>query len=157
MVTGQVTTAPGQALYEANCAACHGTQGQGTPDGPDITERAARPRTTSCSAPAGCRSPHRTIPVQRGRPIYNDAEITALVHYVASFGHGPAIPNIQVSSASDIAAGASRLHRDLCRLPWSRSERRCGRRRGGRAAPAEHATDPGRRGGPHGSRRHAGL
>jgi ubiquinol-cytochrome c reductase cytochrome c subunit len=103
-VTGQVTSAPGQALYQASCAACHGPQGQGTPDGPDITNAGAaltdfmlRTGRMPLSSP--------TDPVQRGRPIYNDAEITALVDYVASFGNGPAIPNIQVSSASDIAAG----------------------------------------------------
>ena len=31
-------------------------------------------------------------PVQRGRPIFDDAEIKALVDYAASFGQGPAIP-----------------------------------------------------------------
>ena len=103
-VAGQVTSAPGQALFQASCAACHGPQGQGTPDGPDITNAGAaltdfmlRTGRMPLSSP--------TDPVQRGRPIYSDAEITALVDYVASFGHGPAIPNIQVSSASDIAAG----------------------------------------------------
>src|SRR6187549_80882 len=30
MVTGQVTQAPGQALYDASCAACHGAHGEGT-------------------------------------------------------------------------------------------------------------------------------
>ena len=30
MVTGQVTQAPAQALYEASCAACHGSRGEGT-------------------------------------------------------------------------------------------------------------------------------
>src|SRR3954465_196862 len=104
MVTGQVQSAPGQALYEATCAACHGARGEGTADGPPIVNAGAalidfmvRTGRMPLSRPDS--------PGQRGRPIFDDAEITALVEYAASFGEGPPIPNVQVSSASDLAAG----------------------------------------------------
>ena len=104
MVTGQVQSAPGQALYEASCAACHGARGEGTADGPSIVNAGAalvdfmvRTGRMPLSRPDS--------PGQRGRPIFDDAEIKALVEYVASFGEGPAIPNVQVSSAADLAAG----------------------------------------------------
>jgi ubiquinol-cytochrome c reductase cytochrome c subunit len=44
-------------------------------------------------------------PVRRGAPIFAEPDIQALVAYVSSFGGGPPIPNVQVDSATDTAAG----------------------------------------------------
>jgi ubiquinol-cytochrome c reductase cytochrome c subunit len=101
---GQVTAAPGQALYETSCAACHGPQGTGTADGPALTSSGAASvdfmlRTGRMPLPAPGE------PVRRSRPAFSDAEIQALVAYIASIGNGPPIPNVQVSGSSDIAAG----------------------------------------------------
>jgi len=101
---GQVTGAPGQALYEASCAACHGTHGEGTAEGPPLGETGAAGvdfmiRTGRMPQPAPGE------PVRRDRPAFGEADIQALVAYVASFGKGPAIPDVQVNSSSDIAAG----------------------------------------------------
>jgi ubiquinol-cytochrome c reductase cytochrome c subunit len=45
-----------------------------------------------------------TAPVVRGTPAFTDDQIRALVAYVASFGPGPAIPNV-VTSGADLAMG----------------------------------------------------
>jgi quinol---cytochrome-c reductase cytochrome c subunit len=100
---GQVVSA-GQALYNSSCAACHGQQGAGTADGPSLTNAGAasvdfmvRTGRMPLSAPGA--------PVIRGRPAFSDAEIEALVAYVAAFGNGPPIPDMQVTGAADLAVG----------------------------------------------------
>lgn len=103
-LTAQVTGPAGDVLYTANCAACHGAGGGGTPNGPALTQSGAAAvdfmlRTGRMPLPAPGQS------VRRGQPAFDEAAIQALVAYVAGFGDGPAIPNVQVTSASDIAAG----------------------------------------------------
>ena len=100
----QVVGPPGQALYDSSCAACHGPQGEGTPNGPALTESGAASvdfmlRTGRMPQPA----PDQ--PVRRDRPAFDEADIQALVAYVSSFGNGPPIPAAQVNDSSDLAAG----------------------------------------------------
>jgi ubiquinol-cytochrome c reductase cytochrome c subunit len=101
---GQVVAPPGQVLFETSCAACHGLQGGGTAVGPALTNSGAAAvdfmlRTGRMPQPAPGED------VRRGHPIYSEAEIQALVAYVASLGTGPAIPDVQVNATSDVAAG----------------------------------------------------
>ena len=100
----QVDRAPGQLLYEANCAACHGVGGVGTADGPALTDVGAASvdfmlRTGRMPLPAP------GTPVRRSAPVFGDADIAAIVDYVASLGRGQPIPDVQVDDATDIAAG----------------------------------------------------
>ncbi len=102
--TGQVAGPPGGVIYNASCAACHGSKGTGTANGPDLTASGAaaidfmvRTGRMPLSAPGA--------PVIAGRPAFNEAEIQALVDYAASLGDGPPIPNVQVTGATDLAAG----------------------------------------------------
>lgn len=102
--TGQVTGGLGEALYVASCAACHGAGGQGTSSGPALTTAGA------AAADFMLRTGRMPLPepgqiVRRSTPVFDDAQIGALVAYVASLGTGPAIPQVQVSGATDIAAG----------------------------------------------------
>lgn len=97
----QVTEA-GRALYQANCASCHGQQGSGTADGPSLVGVGAasadfylRTGRMPLSAPGQ----H----VVRQAPHFDEAGIQALVAYVASLGQGPDIP--QVTGNGDVSRG----------------------------------------------------
>jgi len=43
--------------------------------------------------------------VRRAAPVFGDSDIQAIVDYVASLGGGVPIPDVQVTAASDTAAG----------------------------------------------------
>jgi ubiquinol-cytochrome c reductase cytochrome c subunit len=103
-VGDQVQGGQGAALYSANCASCHGQGGAGTENGPALTNAGAaavdfmlKTGRMPLSAP--------TQPARRGRPVFDDTEIEALVGYVSSFGPGPSIPPVDVSDGTDLAAG----------------------------------------------------
>jgi ubiquinol-cytochrome c reductase cytochrome c subunit len=94
--------AAGRQLFVANCASCHGPQGQGASGGPAVVAAGAaaadfylRTGRMPLSAPN-----QRVVPQE---PHFGDPEIRALVAYVASLGEGPAIP--QVSSGGDLHRG----------------------------------------------------
>lgn len=92
----------GRALYQGQCATCHGQQGQGGPNGPALTGSGAaaadfylRTGRMPLSAPGQ--------PVTRHEPRFTEEQIRALTAVVASFGNGPAIP--QVSGGGDVRDG----------------------------------------------------
>jgi ubiquinol-cytochrome c reductase cytochrome c subunit len=101
---GQVTGPPGEVLYVANCATCHGIQGEGTRDGPNLIGSGAA-NVDFMLQTGRMPQPAPGVEVRRGRPVFSQAEIEALVAYVASFGAGPPIPDVQVNESSDLAAG----------------------------------------------------
>lgn len=90
------------SLYLQNCASCHGPQGQGGSGGPSLVGAGAAAadfylRTGRMPLGAPGQRPLRQ------EPKFDDAEIRALVDYVASFGQGPAIP--QVRAGGDLHRG----------------------------------------------------
>jgi ubiquinol-cytochrome c reductase cytochrome c subunit len=100
----QVQGGDGAALYAANCSACHGASGEGSGNGPNIQNAGAAGadfmiRTGRMPLPAP------DAPVRRGRSIFSEEEIEALVAYVASLGDGPDIPAVDVTDGTDIANG----------------------------------------------------
>jgi ubiquinol-cytochrome c reductase cytochrome c subunit len=82
----------GASLYAANCLRCHGPHGVGTPKtGPSLVGVGAQAadfylRTGFMPLASPADQPHRT------RVQFSAGEIGALVAYVASLGHGPAVP-----------------------------------------------------------------
>lgn len=94
----------GNELYQASCAACHGAGGEGTQNGPSLIGVGALAadfmiRTGRMPLPA----PGQQI--RRGYAIFPEPDVEALVAFVASLGAGPPIPNVQVDSSTDTAAG----------------------------------------------------
>jgi len=95
----------GAALYLHSCASCHGEQGAGSLYGPNIQDAGAalvdfvlRTGRMPLAAPGQ--------QMQRGEPAFDDADRAALVAYVAAFGQGPDIPDVQTEGA-DVANGRS--------------------------------------------------
>jgi ubiquinol-cytochrome c reductase cytochrome c subunit len=93
----------GRGLYTAQCASCHGVNGEGGPYGPSLVGSGAagadfymRTGRMPLSAPGQ--------PVARHEPRLTDEEIRQLVDVVAGFGAGPEIP--QVQGGGDVGEGA---------------------------------------------------
>ncbi len=113
----------GAELYASNCASCHGIDGRGVspsnpvagagdtkgigpslrgvgPAAPDFYLRTGR---MPLSGP-------QEVP-ERGRPLFDEREISALVAYVASFGKGTPIPHPR---SSDRLAQGLELFTEHC-------------------------------------------
>jgi ubiquinol-cytochrome c reductase cytochrome c subunit len=103
--------AAGHALFETGCSSCHGTNGQGTDDGPSLVGVGAA--SADFQLRTG-RMPLAVVGQQAVRkpPAYSDDQITALVAYVASLGSGPAIPEVDVAAADPVQGGE--LFRSNC-------------------------------------------
>jgi ubiquinol-cytochrome c reductase cytochrome c subunit len=88
----------GRDLYAAECARCHGSAGEGTPT--DRPSRDPGPSLRGVGALAAdfeLRTGYMPLvesddQPSRHRPRYSDAQIDALVAYVASLGDGPSVP-----------------------------------------------------------------
>ena len=101
----QVTaTNRGGDLFQTSCASCHGQAGEGTTNGPRLIGVGALAADFMLRTGRMPLSDPRQ-PVRRGTPVFSEADIEALVAYVASLGDGPAIPNVQITSSTDTAAG----------------------------------------------------
>lgn len=103
-------TEAGSALFQSQCASCHGPQGQGTANGPSLVGSGAAGADfylwtgrMPLSAPGQ--------PVVRRQPVLTEGQINELVDVVASLGDGPAIP--KVTSGGDVSDG-SRLYIANC-------------------------------------------
>jgi ubiquinol-cytochrome c reductase cytochrome c subunit len=108
----------GSELFAANCASCHGPNGQGvSPAAPnsgpgDITELGPDLRGVGAIAPDFYLRTGRMplsepneVP-ERHRPFFSGREIRALTAYIASLGKGPPIPKPKPKRAS-LAQGLS--------------------------------------------------
>jgi ubiquinol-cytochrome c reductase cytochrome c subunit len=100
---GQVSGGEGLSLYLQSCAACHGVAGSGSAVGPPLVGVGAasadfmlRTGRMPLSAP--------DAPMISRDPVFTDAQIKAIVAYVASLGGGPPIPDVQVAGA-DLSEG----------------------------------------------------
>jgi ubiquinol-cytochrome c reductase cytochrome c subunit len=105
------TTPDGRDLFLTRCASCHGDDGGGTDLGPSLEASGAaaadfqlRTGRMPLSDPNG--------PTLRKPPAFSDAEIDALVTYVASLGEGPEIP--EVSGALGNISDGQLLFIDNC-------------------------------------------
>jgi ubiquinol-cytochrome c reductase cytochrome c subunit len=101
----------GRELYLVGCASCHGAEGEGTSQGPDLRGVGAAAADFQLSTG---RMPD-TQPDRQAvtkRSPYTRAEIDDLVAYVASLGPGPPIPDVD-TPPGDLQEGAQ-LYLDNC-------------------------------------------
>jgi ubiquinol-cytochrome c reductase cytochrome c subunit len=114
----------GQAIWKQDCAICHGTDGSGSFQGPDIRDSGTaavdfmvrtgrmpapfrRPQISELlSGPAAGDTPRRP-------PQYSDAEIRRLVAYAGTLVSGPEVPPAPDLAAADLARGGD-LYRTNC-------------------------------------------
>ena len=137
------------ALYAANCSSCHGPRGQGisTPGRPGVADLAG---TRALAAHAGAlaadfylrtglhaaREPARAAGAV-ARPLHR-RQLDALIAYVASLGHGPAIPK-PTRRRGSLSAGFA-LFTDHC-AGCHQVAAEGGYVTGARVPPLEQATD----------------
>jgi ubiquinol-cytochrome c reductase cytochrome c subunit len=131
--------ASGADLYLVHCSTCHGVDGSGVAErGPDL----------STEGRAGVDFALRTgrmpladpgMQARRGPVRFDEAEITALVDYVGSFGDGPDVPVVDAAGGDVVHGG------DLYRLNCAACHVASGAGAaigGGREAPALMAASP---------------
>ena len=110
----------GAALYAANCASCHGLNGEGvpvpTPGANGVRGQGPALRNVGAlAADFYLRTGYMPLANARDQPsrrhvVLTEPEILALVGYVASLGHGPPVPTPHPGS---VAAG-QQLFTDHC-------------------------------------------
>jgi ubiquinol-cytochrome c reductase cytochrome c subunit len=102
----------GAGLFADNCARCHGVDGRGVANqGPSLRHVGARAADFYLRTGYMPLRDPRAEPY-RQRPLFTDAEIRAIVAYVASLGAGPPIPSPQWRTGS--VASGMRLFTDHC-------------------------------------------
>jgi ubiquinol-cytochrome c reductase cytochrome c subunit len=102
----------GKSLFAANCSRCHGSRGQGLRgQGPSLKDVGA------LSADFYVRTGYMPLDDPHSQPwrtrvLFSEPQIRSLVAYVATIGHGPAIPSPQWQRAS--VASGRQLFADRC-------------------------------------------
>jgi ubiquinol-cytochrome c reductase cytochrome c subunit len=101
----------GQELYQQSCASCHGQRGGGTERGPSLVGVGAASADFYLSTGRMPITDEQRSP-GRGKPAFGQADIDALVAYVASLGGGPAIP--AVDPAAGRLSEGEQLYQENC-------------------------------------------
>lgn len=111
--------AAGHALFLANCATCHGQNGEGVvPVGPSLVGVGAAAVDFQVSTG---RMPQPQLSVQADRNdswvLFNEEEISQMAAYVDSLGPGPDVPDEEYLDleGADIAAGGA-AYRTNCAM-----------------------------------------
>jgi ubiquinol-cytochrome c reductase cytochrome c subunit len=131
----------GKRLYDVGCSSCHGSDGQGSSDGPSLVGVGAA--AVDFQVGTGRMPMQQPGPQAPDKPrVYSQAEIDQLAAYVASLGAGPSVPE---ESAYDPAGGDAARGGELFRTNCSQCHNFIGRGGAlthGREAPSLHDVDP---------------
>lgn len=128
----------GRELYLLGCASCHGADGEGTNQGPDLRGVGAAAADFQLSTGRMPNTQPDRQSVSKRSP-YTRAEIDDLVAYVASLGPGPPIPDV-VTPPGDLQEGGQ-LYLDSCAACHSAAGNG-GALSLGRDAPTVHPATP---------------
>jgi ubiquinol-cytochrome c reductase cytochrome c subunit len=105
----------GEELYSADCAWCHGSRGEGTDIAPDVVTGTNGPALTHFMLTTG-RMP-LAYPEQRMAPrdpVYDSAEIEAIVGYVTTLDERPGPPIPEVAPAAEKIPEGLELYQENC-------------------------------------------
>ncbi|MBL1066729.1 c-type cytochrome [Streptomyces sp. 7-21] len=104
----------GERLYEVGCSSCHGTDGQGSSDGPSLVGVGAA--AVDFQVGTGRMPMQQPGPQAPRKPkVYTQAEIDQLAAYIASLGPGPSVPEeSSYDPAQGDAARGGELFRTNC-------------------------------------------
>jgi ubiquinol-cytochrome c reductase cytochrome c subunit len=106
----------GRKLFLANCATCHGLNGEGTKAGPSLAGVGAA--AVDFQVGTG-RMPLAGPAVQAARSDtvkFTDEQIASLAAYVATLGPGPAIPDDQYTAGDGNIARGNELFKVNCAM-----------------------------------------
>lgn len=108
----------GQKLFLANCATCHGVNGQGASAGPSLIGVGAA--SVDFQVGTGRMPLEATAPQAPPKPVkFAEEEIADMAAYVASLGPGPAIPAeeyLEVLDDDERLAEGNELFRTNCAM-----------------------------------------
>nr|NLD40862.1 c-type cytochrome [Actinomycetales bacterium] len=106
----------GENLFSANCAYCHGAQGQGSDVGPSLIGVGAA--AVDFQVGTGRMPMVSNSPQAPAKPVqFNEEQISQMAAYVASLGPGPSIPSAeQVDPALGDPAAGMQLFRTNCAM-----------------------------------------
>ncbi|NUT30084.1 MAG: c-type cytochrome [Streptomyces sp.] len=110
-----LTIEEGKKLYTVGCASCHGTDGQGTSDGPSLVGVGAAAVDFQVSTGRMPAATSQGAQVPSKKNIYSQAEIDQLAAFIASLGAGPSVPTEEQygTEGADIGKGGE-LFRNNC-------------------------------------------
>ncbi|GGA56015.1 cystathionine beta-lyase [Pseudoclavibacter endophyticus] len=107
--------AEGKALFNANCATCHGMDAVGTENGPSLIGVGAA--SVDFQVGTGRMPMQSQSPQAPKKPVqFTDEQIDQMAAYVASLAPGPAIPDEQYLQADGDAAHGAELFRINCAM-----------------------------------------
>jgi ubiquinol-cytochrome c reductase cytochrome c subunit len=108
----------GRELFLANCSTCHGTQAQGTRNGPTLIGVGAA--AVDFQVGTGRMPLQATAPQAPVKPVeYTEQDIADLAAWVASLAPGPAIPEdeyLQALDSDEAIAEGGELFRTNCAM-----------------------------------------
>ncbi|WGD36230.1 c-type cytochrome [Lysinibacter sp. HNR] len=111
----QTTIDEGQKLFAANCATCHGMEGQGSAEGPSLIGTGAASthfQVGTGRMPLAFQGPQGMIkPAQ-----FTEEQTLKLAAFVASLGPGPAIPEARYLDGKGNVATGGELFRINCAM-----------------------------------------